>query len=37
MEKKGKKLSLVEYKIRIYKAKIRYNKYSRLRMKNEIK
>ena len=28
-----KKLTLTEYKIRIYKAKIRYNKYSKLKEK----
>ena len=29
-----KKLSLIEYKIRIYRAKLRYNKYSLLKLKN---
>ena len=27
-----KELSLIDYKIRIYKAKIRYNKYSRFKI-----
>ncbi len=28
------KLSIIEYKIEIYQAKLRYNKYGRLKVKN---
>ena len=33
--KDKKELALIEYKIRIYKAKIRYNKHSILKRRNK--